>query len=170
MPNADDMLSAAAGRAHELAAPGLSPRPRRKVAVLACMDTRIDLFPMLGIERGDAHIIRNAGGLVTEDALRSLSASQRLLGTEEIVVVMHEGCGLHGASEDEFAQALRADGVLPTWRLGAFDDVEATLRHSLQRLRSSPELPHRDHVRGFVFDPETGTLREVGAGGSEAAA
>jgi carbonic anhydrase len=163
MTNGDDMLAAAATRSDELAAPGLSPRPRRKVAVLACMDTRIDLFPMLGIERGDAHIIRNAGGLVTEDAIRSLSASQRLLGTEEIVVVMHEGCGLHGASEDEFASKLRADGVLPTWRLGAFEDVEATLRDSLTRLRTTPELPVRDHVRGFVFDPEDGTLREVEA-------
>jgi carbonic anhydrase len=161
MTNADDMLEVAAGRTADLAAPGLSPRPRRKVAVLSCMDTRIDLFPMLGLERGDAHIIRNAGGLVTDDAIRSLSASQRLLGTEEVVVVMHEGCGLHGASEDAFRQSLAADGVLPTWRLGAFDDVEATLRHSLSRLRNSPELVARDHVRGFVFDPEDGSLREV---------
>jgi carbonic anhydrase len=161
MTNADQMLEAATSRAEELAAPGLSPRPRRKVAVLACMDTRIDLFPMLGLERGDAHIIRNAGGLVTDDALRSLSASQRMLGTEEIVVVMHDGCGLHGASEDAFRQALAADGVLPAWRLGAFDDVEATLRLGLARLRSSPELPMRDHIRGFVFDPETGALREA---------
>src|SRR5215207_8686002 len=119
MPNADDMLSVAAARAAELAAPGLDPRPRRKVAVLACMDTRIDLFPMLGLERGDAHIIRNAGGLVTEDAIRSLSVSQRLLETVEVVVVMHEGCGLHRASDDDFAEQLAADGVLPGWRLGA---------------------------------------------------
>jgi carbonic anhydrase len=147
MPNADEMLNAAAARANELAAPGLSPRPRRKVAVLACMDTRIDLFPMLGLRRGDAHIIRNAGGLVTDDAIRSLSASQRLLGTEEIVVVMHDGCGLHGASED----------------------VEDTLRNSLARLRASPELPAREHIRGFVFDPETGALREVRASGAESA-
>src|SRR3712207_5364107 len=109
---------------------------------------------MRGLQRGDAHMIRNAGGLVTDDAIRSLSASQRLLGTEEIVVLMHHGCGLNGASEDEFRQGLAADGVLPTWRLGAFDDVEATLRHSLARLRSAPELPARDHVRGFIFDPE----------------
>src|SRR3954471_9186833 len=137
MTNADDMLDAAASRPEELAAPGLSPRPRRKVAVLACMDTRLDLFPMLGLQRGDAHIIRNAGGLVTEDAIRSLSASQRLLGTEEIVVVMHDGCGLYGASEADCAKALADDGVLPTWRLGAFEDIEATLRHSVARLRSS---------------------------------
>jgi len=161
MPNADEMLEAAREHAAELAAPGLSPRPRRKVAVLACMDTRIDLFPMLGLGRGDAHIIRNAGGLVTGDAIRSLSASQRLLGTDEIVVVMHEDCGLHGASEDEFTQALVADGVMPAWRLGAFEDIDETLRQSLERLRSSPELPARDHIRGFVFDPESGALREV---------
>jgi carbonic anhydrase len=160
--NADDMLALAASRADELAAPGQSARPRRKVAVLSCMDTRIDLYSLLGLQRGDAHIIRNAGGLVTDDALRSLSASQRLLGTEEVVVVMHEGCGLHGASEDEYRRMLAADGVLPTWRLGSFDDVEETLRHSLQRLRTAPELPNRDHVHGFVFDPESGSLREVG--------
>lgn len=164
MPNADDMLAAAADRADKLAAPGLSPKPRRKVAVLACMDTRIDLFPMLGIDRGDAHIIRNAGGLVTDDALRSLAVSQRLLGTEEVVVVMHEGCGLCGASDEEFAEQLAADGVEPTWRLGAFRDVEATLRQSLDTLRASRELTARDHVRGFIFDPETGALREVEPG------
>jgi carbonic anhydrase len=163
MTAADDMLALAASRAEQLAAPGLSPRPKRKVAVLACMDTRIDLFPMLGLERGDAHLIRNAGGLVTDDAIRSLSVSQRKLGTEEIVVVMHEGCGLHGASEDEFAQELAADGVLPAWRLGAFEDVEATLRQGLACLRTSRELPRREHIRGFVFDPESGSLREVEA-------
>ena len=163
MTNADDMLAGAAARADELAAPGLSARPRLKVAVLACMDTRIDVLPMLGLERGDAHIIRNAGGLVTDDALRSLSASQRLLGTEEVIVLMHEGCGLHGASEDEYRQMLAADGVLPNWRLGAFDDVEETLHHSLERLRNSPELPARDHIRGFIFDPEDGSLRELDA-------
>ena len=161
MANADDMLAVAASRADRLAAPGLSPRPRRKVAVLSCMDTRIDLFPMLGLERGDAHIVRNAGGLATDDAIRSLSASQRLLGTEEIVVVMHDDCGLLGASEDAYARALAADGVLPTWRLGAFDDIEATLRQSLARLRSSRELIAREHIRGFIFNPEDGTLREV---------
>jgi len=161
VPSADDMLAHAAENAAELAAPGLSPRPQRKVAVLACMDTRIDLFPMLGLQRGDAHIIRNAGGLPTDDAIRSLSISQRLLGTEEIVVVMHEGCGLSNASEDDFAEQLRADGVLPPWRLGAFGDVEATLRGSLERLRGALELSRRDHIRGFVYDPEDGSLREV---------
>ena len=160
MPNADDMLAVAANRAEELAAPGLSAKPRRRVAVLACMDARLNPYGLLGLREGDAHVIRNAGGVVSDDAIRSLSVSQRLLGTEEIVVIMHEDCGLHGASEDEFARMLAGDGVLPTWRLGAFDDVEAALRHSLGRLRASPELVARDGIRGFVFDPETGRLRE----------
>ena len=149
MAIADDLLAVAAARAAEIAAPDIDSRPRRKVAVLACMDTRIDLFAMLGIDRGDANIIRNAGGLVTGDAIRSLSASQQLLGTEEVVVVMHEGCGLQGAT-GELAEAL-----------GAFDDLEETLREGLERLRSSPELPARDRIRGFVFDPETGRVRDV---------
>lgn len=160
--NADEMLDHAAGVADDLAAGDLTARPRRKVAVLACMDTRIDLYSMLGLRRGDAHIVRNAGGLPTDDAIRSLAASQRLLGTEEVVVVMHEGCGLHGASEDDFARQLHADGALPAWRLGAFEDLDATLRSSLARLRRAPELPKRDHIRGFVFDPASGRVREVG--------
>jgi carbonic anhydrase len=170
MAAADEMLRHAGARAAELAAPGLSPRPRRRVAVLACMDARIEPCALLGLERGDAHVIRNAGGLVTDDALRSLSASQRLLGTEEIVVVMHDGCGLHGASEDEFADALAADGVLPGWRLGAFADIEDTLCASLERLRSSRELRSREHIRGFVFNPEDGQLREVRATAEDAGA
>jgi len=161
MSCADEMLAVAATRQDELKVSELGPRPRRKVAVLACMDARMDLFMMLGLARGDAHVIRNAGGLVTDDAVRSLSVSQRLLGTEEIVVVMHNGCGLHGASEDRFAEQLALDGAAPTWRLGAFEDLEATLRDGLARLRSSPELPARDQIRGFIFDPESGALREV---------
>lgn len=161
MAFADEMMAVAASRKGELAAHGLGPRPRRKVAVLACMDARLDLFRMLGLARGDAHIIRNAGGLVTDDALRSLSVSQRLLGTEEIVVVMHEGCGLQGASEDRFAEELSLDGAVPSWRLGAFEDLEATLREGLTRLRSSPELRVRNQIRGFIFDPESGALREI---------
>ena len=163
MANADDMLAAAEARRETLATPDLGARPRRSVAVLTCMDTRIDVFALLGLELGDAHIIRNAGGLVTDDVVRSLSASQRLLGTDEVVVVMHEGCGLRGASEDVFRQELTAAGALPDWRLGAFDDIDATLRLSLERLRTSPELPARERVRGFVFDPGSGALREVAA-------
>ena len=168
MPNADEMIKVAADRSKDLAVPGLSPRPRRSVAVLACMDARIDLFAMLGLKLGDAHIVRNAGGLVTDDAIRSLSVSQRLLGTTEVVVVMRDGCGLQGASDEDFARELAADGVVPTWRLGAFDDVERTLRQGLARLRESPELPAREHIRGFVFSPDTGALREVRAEGNRA--
>lgn len=159
--NAENMLDAAAEHAEELAAPGLDPRPRLKVAVLACMDTRLDIFPMLGLNRGDAHIIRNAGGLVTDDALRSLTVSQRLLGTEEVIVLMHDDCGLHGASEEDFAQSLAADGPVPTWKLGAFDDVERALSLGLARLRSASTLLARDAIRGFVFNPDTGRLRQV---------
>lgn len=169
MAETDEMLRVAAARMESLASPALSARPRRKVAVLACMDARIDLSTLLGLERGDAHIVRNAGGLVTDDAIRSLSASQRLLGTEEIVVVMHEGCGLCGGSDEEFARALAADGAFPAWRLGAFDDLDTALREGLRRLRSSPELPRRERIRGFVFDPASGSLRECPADGAEAA-
>ena len=160
MANVDDMLAIASARRAELATPGLDPRPRRRAAVLACMDARIDVLAMLGLERGDAHVLRNAGGLVTEDVIRSLTASQRLLGTEEIIVVMHDGCGLLGASDDQFRRDLFEAGARPVWRLGAFDDIESALRQGLARLRSSAELPVRDRIRGVIFDPETGSLRE----------
>ena len=139
----------------------MSAHPRKKLAVLACMDARIELYALLGIGRGDAHIIRNAGGLATDDAIRSLAASQRLLGTDEVAVVMHEDCGLHGGSDEEFARALAADGAEPPWRLGSFDDLEGRLRASLERLRSAPELIARDRIRGYIYDPESGALREL---------
>jgi carbonic anhydrase len=124
--------------------PGIGPRPRRKLAVLACMDARIDVFSLLDLERGDAHIVRNAGGLVTDDALRSLSASQRLLGTEEIVVVMHRDCGIEGRAN-----------------FGGFEDLEATLRESLERLRAAPELVAHDRIRGLIYDPADGSVEEI---------
>jgi carbonic anhydrase len=122
----------------------LGPRPRRKLAVLACMDARMDIFTLLGLERGDAHIVRNAGGLVTDDVLRSLSASQRLLGTEEVVVVMHRDCGIEGRPD-----------------FGGFEELEAALRDGLERLRTSPDLIARDRVRGLIYDPATGSLEEL---------
>lgn len=139
-----------------------APEPRLGLAVLTCMDARLDPCKILGLELGDAHIIRNAGGLVTNDAIRSLSASQRLLGTTKISVVMHEGCGLQATSDDQFVKLLEADGATPEWRLGAFDDLDATLRDGLSRLRASRELAARDDVRGFVFNLATGVLRECG--------
>ena len=122
----------------------MSARPRKKLAVLACMDARLDPYSLLDLVRGDAHIVRNAGGLVTDDALRSLSISQRLLGTEEIVVVMHRDCGMEGTSEP-----------------GAFEDVEEELGRGLDRLRSSPDLPARGRIRGLIYDPEDGSLEEI---------
>jgi carbonic anhydrase len=163
MTNAEQILERARSRAGELSAAGMSARPRRSLAVLTCMDVRIDPYALLGIGRGDAHVIRNAGGLVTDDAIRSLSASQRLLGTDEVVVVMHERCGLLGASDAEFARALAADGAEPPWTLGGFAELDAALRAGLAKLRASPELPCREKIRGFVFDPESGSLREVHA-------
>ncbi|HEX3511282.1 MAG TPA: carbonic anhydrase [Solirubrobacteraceae bacterium] len=161
MTAADEMLAHAEAHSADQAAGDLGIGPRRGVAVLSCMDARIDVLPLLGLARGDAHVIRNAGGLVTDDALRSLAASQRLLGTEEVVVVMHEGCGLCGASDDDFAATLAAEGVAPAWRLGGFADLDEALRASLARLRAAPELPAREQVRGFVFDPASGSLRDV---------
>jgi carbonic anhydrase len=164
MTTGDEMLESAQSRKKELAAPDLDRRPRKKVAVLTCMDTRLEVERILGINRGDAHIIRNAGGLVTDDAIRSLSISQRLLGTEEVIVVMHEDCGLQGTTEEFLANALAANGKRPTWSVGAFKDLEKTLEESLRQLRSSGHLVTRDAIRGFVFDPATGNLHEVVVG------
>lgn len=125
----------------------MRPEPRRKLAVLACMDARLHPYELLGLERGDAHIVRNAGGLVTDDALLSLSVSQRLLGTEELVVVMHRDCGMEGADEP-----------------GGFAEVEEELRRGLERLRADDRLPHRDRIRGLIYDPADGSLEEIDAG------
>jgi len=155
------LLARAAAQREQLAVGSMDSKPQLKLAVLTCMDTRIDPLPLLGLERGQAHVIRNAGGLASDDAIRSLAASQRLLGTEEVVVIMHEHCGLCGASEDSFAAELAADGALPPWRLGAFEKLEGALAASLARLRSAPELPHRDRVFGMVFNPVDGALRLI---------
>lgn len=143
------------------AATRLGAEPRRHLAILTCMDARIDPLGLLGLELGDAHIVRNAGGLVTDDAIRSLSASQRLLGTREIVVIMHHNCGLQQISNEGFQALLETDGVSTDWELGAFTDLEDALREGLRRLRESAELPHRDNVRGLLFDPASGTVQEL---------
>ena len=164
MPHADEMLRVAAQRAHELAAPGLSPRPRRKVAVLACMDTRIDLFPMLGLRRGDAHIIRNAGGIATEDALRSLIVSHHLLDTQEFIVINHTDCGLLKVQEYELrARLTEKMGTVASEpsRFYAFDDLEANVREQVHRVKSHPWIPKHIPVRGFVYDVKTGRLTEI---------
>ena len=136
--------------------------PGRKVAVLACMDARLDPARVLGLEEGDAHVIRNAGGVVSEDALRSLVISQRLLGTEEIILIHHTDCGMLTFDDTEVKAAIEADtGLRPSFALEAFPDLEADVRQSIARIETSPFVPRKDKVRGFVYDVETGRLDEV---------
>lgn len=136
--------------------------PARKLAVVACMDARLNVYSVLGLQEGDAHVIRNAGGVVTDDAIRSLAISQRLLGTEEIVLIHHTGCGMLTFTDDEFRASIEQDtGIRPEWAAEAFGDLEGDVRQSINRLRASPFIPHRESVRGFVYEVETGRLREV---------
>jgi carbonic anhydrase len=140
----------------------LGPRPRLGLAIIACMDSRLDLFARLGLRHGDAHILRNAGGVVTDDVIRSLAVSQRVLGTTAAMLIHHTDCGLERLTDEEFHEELTRDaGVAPPFALQAFRDVDADVRRSIALVRSSPFLPHRDEVRGFVYDVDTGTLREV---------
>jgi carbonic anhydrase len=143
-------------------APIRTPRPARRVAVVACMDARLDLFAILGLAPGDAHLIRNAGGVATDDVIRSLTISQRKLGTREVVLVHHTDCGMLTFTEDELrSELLEATGVKPSWAAEAFTDLELDVRSSMKRIRTSPFVPHRDRVRGFVYDVDDGVLREV---------
>jgi carbonic anhydrase len=136
--------------------------PTRRLAVLACMDARLDPAKILDLEEGDAHVIRNAGGVVSDDALRSLAISQNLLGTEEIVLIHHTDCGMLTFTDEEFADKLERDtGERPEWRAHAFPDLEQSVRDSIERIQRSPFVPHTDKVRGFVYEVETGRLREV---------
>jgi carbonic anhydrase len=136
--------------------------PAKKVAVVACMDARILVSRILGLAEGDAHVIRNAGGLVTDDTIRSLAISQRMLGTEEIVLIQHTGCGMLTFTDDDFRRSLHAEtGVAPEWAPGAFADLEENLRRSIADIRANPFILHTGSVRGFVYEVETGKLREV---------
>ncbi len=136
--------------------------PAKGVAVVACMDARLNVYGMLGLQEGDAHVIQNAGGVITDDEIRSLVISQRLLGTREIVLIHHTGCGMLTFSDDEVADQIEADtGVRPPFALEAFPDLEGNVRESIERITTSPFIPHKDAVRGFVYEVETGRLREV---------
>lgn len=136
--------------------------PGRKVAVLACMDARLDPAKVLGLSEGDAHVIRNAGGVASEDAIRSLVISQRLLGTTDIVLIHHTDCGMVTFSDDDVKNQILADtGLRPSFALEAFPDAEEDVRQSIRRIRSNPFIPHRDVVRGFIYDVRTGRLHEV---------
>jgi carbonic anhydrase len=153
-------------------AEGFASRPpataARKVAVVACMDARMDVYAILGLREGEAHVIRNAGGAVTEDVIRSLLVSQRLLGTDEVIVVHHTRCGMLTFTDDEVKAQVQADtGVRPAFALEAFSDLEEEVRQSLARIEASPFVPRKESVRGFVYEVETGLLREVSAGGEE---
>jgi carbonic anhydrase len=136
--------------------------PGRKVAVLACMDARLDPARVLGLEEGDAHVIRNAGGIASGDAIRSLAISQHLLGTEEIVVIHHTDCGMLAFDDDEFADRLESEtGHRPEWNAQALSDLDQDVRETVGRIQESPFVPRTDSVRGFVYEVESGRLREV---------
>jgi carbonic anhydrase len=136
--------------------------PAKKIAIVACMDARLDPQALLGLEEGDAHVIRNAGGVITDDEIRSLSISQRLLGTEEIVLIHHTDCGMLTFGDDEFRRSIQDEtGIKPEWAAEAFSDVTEDVRQSIARVLASPFVPRKASVRGFVYEVETGRLREV---------
>jgi carbonic anhydrase len=136
--------------------------PGRKVAILACMDARLNPYGVLGLQEGDAHVIRNAGGVVTDDEIRSLAISQRLLATEEIILIHHTDCGMLTFTDDDFKAGIQAEtGIKPEWAAEAFSDLDEDVRQSIARIKASPFIPKKDSVRGFVYDVHTGGLREV---------
>ncbi|HEX3824689.1 MAG TPA: carbonic anhydrase [Mycobacteriales bacterium] len=136
--------------------------PAKPAAVLACMDARVNLYGALGLHEGDVHLLRNAGGVVTDDVIRSLAISQRLLGTREIVLVHHSDCGMLTFNDQDFASSIKADtGEEPGWAAESFTDIDADVRSSIERIKSSKFVPHTDQIRGFILDVETGRLREV---------
>ena len=136
--------------------------PAKKVAIVACMDARLNPYGALGLQEGDAHVIRNAGGVVTDDEIRSLAISQRLLGTEEIILIHHTDCGMLTFTDDEFKRSIQDDtGIKPEWAAEAFPDIDADVRQSIARIAASPFIPRKESVRGFVYEVETGKLREV---------
>ncbi len=136
--------------------------PARKLAVVACMDARLDPHQVLGLEEGDAHVIRNAGGVISDDAIRSLVISQRLLGTREIALIHHTDCGMLTFRDDDVKDAIEADtGLRPAFSLEAFGDLEQDVRQSVSRIQANPFIPHKDQVRGFIYDCATGQLNEV---------
>jgi carbonic anhydrase len=142
---------------------GLLPLPpSRHVAVVACMDARLNVYGILGLNDGEAHVIRNAGGVITDDEIRSLTISQRLLGTQEIILIHHTDCGMLTFTDDDFKASIQQDtGIKPEWAAEAFPDLDEDVRQSINRIKASPFIPHKDSVRGFVFDVATGKLNEV---------
>jgi carbonic anhydrase len=161
MTATDDLLANNAEYAASFSGPLPLP-PAKGVAVLACMDARLDVYRLLGLNAGEAHVIRNAGGVVTDDAIRSLTISQRLLGTTEIILIHHTDCGMLTFTDDSFKADIQSDtGIKPHWSPEAFADLEADVRQSIARIKASPFVPNRNAVRGFIFDVATGKLTEV---------
>jgi carbonic anhydrase len=162
MSKTDDLLANNEAYAASFDKGDLPLPPALKTAVVACMDARLDVHALLGIGEGDAHVIRNAGGVVSDDAIRSLAISQRLLGTEEIILIHHTGCGMLTFHDDDFKASIEQDtGIRPPWAAEAFPDLDADVRQSIARVKASPFVPHKESVRGFVYEVQTGRLREV---------
>jgi carbonic anhydrase len=161
-PNVNELLANNDAYVRQFADSDLALAPRRRLAIVACMDSRMDIFEMLGLAHGDAHVIRNAGGVVTDDVVRSLVLSQRLLGTREILLIHHTNCGLQSIDEAEFKAELEAEcGMKPWWALECFTDPYADVRQSINRLRHSPFVLHKDDISGFVYDVADGRLHAV---------
>lgn len=157
----DEYLANNAAYAQSFVGPLPLP-PARHVAIVACMDARLNVYGILGLAEGEAHVIRNAGGVVTDDEIRSLAISQRLLGTTEIILIHHTDCGMLTFTDDDFRRAVQAEtGIKPQWAVEAFPDLDEDVRQSIARIQASPFIPHKDAVRGFVFDVATGLLKEV---------
>lgn len=158
----DDLLANNADYASGFDKADLPVEPAKQVVVVACMDARLDVSRALGLEEGDAHVIRNAGGVVTDDVIRSILISQRLIGSSEIVLVHHTDCGMSRIKDDELKAAVEADiGIRPPFAIEGFADVDADVRQSIARLKASPFVPRKDSIRGFVYEVATGRLREV---------
>ena len=158
----DELLQNAERYAADFERGALPLPPAKRVAIVACMDARLNPYGLLGLSEGDAHVIRNAGGVITDDEIRSLSISQRLLGTEEIILIHHTDCGMLTFSDDDFRNDLQKEiGIKPEWAAEAFQDLEADVRQSIARIKASPFIPRKDAVRGFIYDVAEGTLAEV---------
>src|SRR5262252_1325783 len=158
----DELMANAATYRDSFDSGDLPLPPAKKIAIVACMDARLNPYGLLGLHEGDAHVIRNAGGVITDDEIRSLSISQRLLGTEEIMLIHHTDCGMLTFSDDDFRAHVMEDcGVKPEWAAEAFSDLDGDVRQSIARIQASPFIPKKDNVRGFVYEVETGRLREV---------
>jgi carbonic anhydrase len=158
----DQLLANNAAYAASLPEQHLDVKPRRRLAIVTCQDSRLDVFAALGLQHGEAHILRNAGGVITDDVIRSLAISQRRLGTREVMLIHHTDCGMQTITDDGFrAELQEATGVSPAFAIESFTDIDAAVKQSILRVRRSPFVQHRDNVRGFVYDVDTHALREV---------